>query len=56
MAHVHVASEHVVVHVYGATVVYGIAEPLQHHLLTAVWGDAQLEEAGLAGRQAIHSL
>ena len=50
---VHVAGQHVVVHVDGAAVVDGVAQPLGHHSLTGVGGQAQLEEAGLRGGQAV---
>ena len=50
---VHVAGKHVVIHVDGATVVDGVAQPLGHHSLAGVGGQAQLEEAGLRGGQAV---
>lgn len=50
---VHVAGQHVVVHVDGAAVVDGVAEALGHDGLAGVGGQAQLEEAGLGGGQAV---
>lgn len=50
---VHVSREHVVVHVNGAAVVDGVAQPLCHDGLAGVRRQTQLEEAGLRGRQAV---
>lgn len=50
---VHVAGQHVVVHVNGAAVVDGVAQPLGHDGLAGVGRQAQLEEARLGCRQAV---
>lgn len=50
---VHVAGQHVVVHVDGAAVVDGVAQPLGHDGLAGVWWQAQLEETRLGRRQAV---
>lgn len=50
---VHVTGQHVVVHVDGAAVVDGVAQPLGHDGLAGVGRKAQLEETGLGCRQAV---
>lgn len=50
---VHVPGEHVVVHVDGAAVVDGVAQPLSHDRLARVRRQAQLEETRLRGGQAV---
>lgn len=44
---VHVAGQHVIVHVDGAAVVDGVAQPLGHDGLARVRRQAQLEETRL---------
>lgn len=44
---VHIAGQHVVVHVDGAAVVDGVAQPLSHDGLARVRWQAQLEETRL---------
>lgn len=48
--------QHVVVHVDGGTVVYGVAQTLSENSLTCVWGQAKQEEAGLSSREAVDGL
>lgn len=50
---VHVAGEHVVVHVDGAAVVDGVAQPLSHDGLAGVGRQTQLEETCLGSGKAV---
>lgn len=49
-----VPGQHVVVHVYRSTVVDGVTQPLRHDFARRVRRQAELEEARLRRREAIH--